>query len=156
MLVQHLAHMNIAPLRYPPGHPRVAEFIDNIDKVNALAARMPGFVWRFDDRGDASLARKLFGDPSMTFTISIWETPEALRHFVWNTIHKRFFDKRAQWFRSAKSANMVLWWIDAGTRPTPEMAVERLDHLVRYGNSEFAFDWSFLNDAKLSSTRRYG
>ena len=152
----HLAHMNIAPLRYPPGHPRVAEFIDNIDKVNAIAARMPGFVWRFEDGGDASLAHKLFGDSSMTFTISIWETPDALRQFIWNTVHKRFYNKRARWFRPARSASMVLWWIEEGDRPTPEDAAGRLSHLVRHGNSAFAFDWSFLNDTKLSSTRQYG
>ena len=42
----HLAEVNIGKFRYPTTDPRMAEFMDNLDRINALAERSPGFVWR--------------------------------------------------------------------------------------------------------------
>jgi hypothetical protein len=47
-MMQHLAQINIARLRHPEGDPRVADFFANLDRVNAAAERMPGFVWRLN------------------------------------------------------------------------------------------------------------
>ena len=51
----HLAELNIARLKYPFDDPRVAEFADNLDLVNGIAERSPGFVWRLqDETGNAT------------------------------------------------------------------------------------------------------
>ena len=42
----HVAELNIGRLNYPIDDPRMAAFVDNLGRVNALAERMPGFVWR--------------------------------------------------------------------------------------------------------------
>ena len=51
---RHLAQFNIARIRYPLDDPRMAEFVDNVARVNALAETIEGFVWRLqDDSGNA-------------------------------------------------------------------------------------------------------
>ena len=41
----HLAEFNIGRLTAPVDDLRVGEFVDNLDRVNGLGKRMPGFVW---------------------------------------------------------------------------------------------------------------
>jgi len=41
----HLAEMNIGRLVAPTDAPQVREFMDNLDRVNTMGKRMPGFVW---------------------------------------------------------------------------------------------------------------
>ncbi|MFZ0670378.1 MAG: DUF3291 domain-containing protein, partial [Pseudolabrys sp.] len=50
----HLAQFNIARILYPLDDPRMREFVENVDRVNGLADKIPGFVWRLqDERGHA-------------------------------------------------------------------------------------------------------
>jgi hypothetical protein len=42
----HVAQVNIGRLRAPIDDPSIADFVDALDRVNALADRSPGFVWR--------------------------------------------------------------------------------------------------------------
>ena len=44
--------------------------------------------------------------------------------------------------------HFVMWWVPAGHRPTLEEALERLEHLRVHGDSDEAFGWSYLKDAK--------
>ena len=41
-----LAEVNIATFRVPMNDPVNAEFIANLDRINAAAECAPGFVWR--------------------------------------------------------------------------------------------------------------
>lgn len=51
----HLAQLNIGKLKYPIDHPEIAEFANNLDRINALAEASKGFVWRFkDESGNAT------------------------------------------------------------------------------------------------------
>ena len=51
----HIAQLNIGRFRFPTDDPRMAGFMDNLDRVNALAERSPGFVWRMqDESGNAT------------------------------------------------------------------------------------------------------
>ncbi len=34
----------------------------------------------------------------MAVNLSVWESVEALERFVWQTVHKRFYGRRAEWF----------------------------------------------------------
>ena len=63
--------------------------------------------------------------------MSVWETAEQLEHFVWNTVHKRFYQKKGNWFEPMQTPHFVMWWIAAGHIPTPQEALARLDHLDR-------------------------
>jgi hypothetical protein len=63
----HLAQFNIATLVAAVDDPRVAEFADNLDRINALGDTSPGFVWRLQtEEGDATAVRAYdlaAGDP---------------------------------------------------------------------------------------------
>jgi hypothetical protein len=96
----HLAELNIGRLKYEIGDPRIADFVDNLGRINAVAKRMPGFVWRLvgDGSTDGALDLRPFPDPMMAVNMSVWETVEYLEQYVWNTVHKRFYNRKAEWF----------------------------------------------------------
>src|SRR5258707_9428018 len=55
MTMLHLAQLNIGRIRYSLDDPRMADFVNNLDRVNAIAEHTPGFVWRLqDDSGNAT------------------------------------------------------------------------------------------------------
>jgi hypothetical protein len=151
----HLAQLNIGRLRYEVGDPRMAEFIDNLAFVNGLAERSPGFVWRYqDDSGSAIDTRPFAGDPRMAINLSVWDSVEALERFVWQTMHKRFYGRRHEWFERMDERYFVMWWVPARHRPTVQEAVERLRHLQQYGPSDHAFGWESLPAAQLWKSAR--
>ena len=84
--VTHIAQMNWGILRADWDDPSVAEFVENLDRVNRIAMRSPGFVWMMpEEEMDAAQndAEGVFGgNPRTASTLSVWETPQALDHFV--------------------------------------------------------------------------
>lgn len=151
----HLAQLNIAKPKYANDDARFAEFMDNLERINGLGASMPGFVWiHKDETGHAMDMPTPWSDAAANLTV--WETPEHLEHFVWNTVHKKFYNKKANWFKEMSSNHFVMWWVEEGYLPTLDEAKGRLDHLDTYGNSDFAFGWSHLPHVKLWQTQRCG
>lgn len=147
--MKYLAQINIARLRYPEGDPRVAGFFDNLDRVNAAAERMPGFIWRLQDDSGNATAISAFDDPMIIVNMSVWESPEALESFVWRTVHAAFYKRRANWFDAMDSAHFAMWWIDPAHRPGAQEGRERLEYLQKHGPSEHAFGWDSLPTASL-------
>jgi Domain of unknown function (DUF3291) len=45
-MIYQLAQINIGRLIAPIDDPKIAEFVANLEPINALADRSPGFVWR--------------------------------------------------------------------------------------------------------------
>ena len=45
-MAHHLAQINIARLVAPLDDPKIAEFVAQLDPINALADEASGFVWR--------------------------------------------------------------------------------------------------------------
>ena len=151
----HLAQLNIGRLRYEIDDPRMADFKDNLARVNAIADRAEGFVWRLQDgSGNATSFRPYQDDPRIAINMSVWESIEALERYVWQTLHKRFYGRRAEWFDKFDGPYFVMWWVPAGHRPMIEEAVARLDHLKLHGATEYAFDWESLPAAQLWKTAR--
>ncbi len=148
----HLAELNIGRLLAPTDDPRVADFMDNIERVNGLGKRMPGFVWMMEGSGDPGQGNtdvKLEGDPQFVSNLSVWETAPDLEQFVWGTIHKQFYERRAEWFEVMGKMHFVMWWVPAGHNPSLDEALERLEHLRQNGDSDRAFGWSYLKDAQM-------
>jgi hypothetical protein len=143
----HVAQLNIGQLWYPLDDPRSAEFVDNTGRVNAIADRSPGFVWRCEDEA-ASLAaegiRLYDGDPCALATLSVWDSAAALEHFVLRTVHGAFLKRRATWFRPQAERTYVIWPTEAGRRPTFAEGLARLDLLRAKGPSGDAHDFEFL------------
>jgi Domain of unknown function (DUF3291) len=156
----HLAELNFGELRHDWDDPRVAEFVDGLDLVNELAARSPGFVWRLsDDAMDAEQTANggAFGvSPRMASTLSVWEDVASLEHFVWNTVHRQFYEKRALWYDAVGNSNLVMWWVVVGHRPTVAEGLARFHHLRDHGPSDDAFGWAWLKEARLWQERACG
>jgi Domain of unknown function (DUF3291) len=149
----HLAELNIAVPKYKLDDPRIADFMNNLERINGLGATMPGFVWMHkDDSGHAMNMPTPWPDAAANLTV--WESAEQLEHFVWNTVHKKFYNRKAEWFDAMKSHHFVMWHVEEGHRPTLLEAKERLDHLDLNGNSSYAFNWSHLPHIKLWQSQR--
>ncbi len=116
----HLAQLNIGRLRYEASDPRMADFVDNLAFVNGLAERSEGFVWRYqDDSGSAIDTRPFDGDPRMAINMSVWTDGDALARFVWQTVHKRFYGQRHDWFETMDGLYFVMWWVSRRTSSPP-------------------------------------
>ncbi|MFY0614758.1 MAG: DUF3291 domain-containing protein [Hyphomicrobiaceae bacterium] len=143
----HLAEFNTGVLRHDWDDPRIADFADGLDQVNAVAARSPGFVWRLpDDAMEAAQldpAGPLGGNPRTASTLSVWRDVASLEHFVWHTLHKRFYDRRHDWFAPDQGLRLVLWHVAIGHHPTIAEAASRLAHLDTHGDTPTAFGWTW-------------
>lgn len=139
-----LAQLNIAGLIAPTDDPRVAEFMENLDRINSLGKRSPGFVWIMegDDPAAGNTDTCIDGDPHYVANLTVWEDVQSLANFVFKTVHARFRDRRAEWFEAASKPHFVMWWVEDGHRPTLDEALERLDHLRVHGATAQAFDWT--------------
>ncbi len=139
----HLAQINIGRLHHPIDAPETAEFAEAIDRINELAEKSPGFVWRLtDDDGNSSSYVSVPGheDPLDIVNYSIWEDLESLKDFMYKTDHVGFLRRRTEWFAPPEQEITALWWVPAGTVPTILEAYDRLDHLRQNGPSDHA--WS--------------
>ncbi len=152
----HLAEFNLGILRHDWDDPRVKDFVDGLDLVNGIARRSPGFVWMLgEDEMDAAqrdLHGPLGGNPRTASTLSVWEDAASLERFVWNTVHRHFYGRRAEWYDTVESLRLVLWQVPAGHRPTIPEAMARFRHLEAHGDSDFAFGWAHLKEARLWKT----
>ena len=90
----------------------------------------------------------------MAVNLSVWESVEALERFVWQTVHKRFYGRRQEWFDKLEGPHSVMWWIPAGHRPTVIEAKERIEYLAAHGPSDHAFGWESVPAAQLWKTAR--
>lgn len=134
-----LAQVNIAKFRLPQDNPVNADFVNNLDRVNAIAEAQPGFVWRFKGSGNNALDVQPFDDPNIAINMSVWSDIESLVGFVYrNNDHKQIMRRRKEWFEKI-DVYMVLWWIEEDRWPTIEEAKIRLELLRQNGPTYSAF-----------------
>jgi hypothetical protein len=136
----HLAQLNIALPRAPLDAPLLAEFVARLEPVNAQADASPGFVWRLQTEDGDATGIRAFGDDRLIVNMSVWESLEALRAFVYsNRAHLDALRRRREWFERFADAYLVLWWVPAGHLPDVAEAEERLALLRALGPSPEAF-----------------
>jgi hypothetical protein len=134
-----LAQANIGRIRAPLDHPIMEGFRTQLDPINALADRTPGFVWRLQTEDGNAMAVRPYADELMAINMSVWETLEALQQFVYRSAHVGPLRDRKQWFEAIDGPILVLWWVPVGHRPTVAEALERLEHLKEHGPTAHAF-----------------
>ena len=135
----HLAQVNIGRIAAPLDSPQLAEFVANLEPINALADAAPGFVWRLQtEDGDATAIRP-FDDDRILVNMSVWESVEALGEFVFASRHLDVLRRRREWFDKMEEAYLALWWIPAGTLPSVADARSRLECLRAHGPTPHAF-----------------
>jgi hypothetical protein len=138
----HIAQVNIGRIRAELNDPIMAGFVERLDEINSLADASPGFVWRLaTSEGNATYMRP-FADERMLLNMSVWETVETLRHFVYQTIHVELVRQRQAWFERFAGAYSALWWVPSGHIPGVDEAKRRIAHLDANGPSQFAFTFS--------------
>jgi len=153
---QHLAELNVGRLIAPTDDLRVAEFMDNLDRINGLGKRMPGFVWMMEGSGEpgtGNTENAIGDDPQHVSNLTVWQDAASLEQFVWNTVHRQFYERRQEWFAVLGSMHFVMWWVAPGHRPDLDEALERLAYLRKHGDSDHAFGWSYLEQARLWQTK---
>ena len=134
-----LAQVNIARMKFPLEDPRMAEFVARIPEINALAESSPGFLWRFQtDAGNALYVRP-YDDDRILFNLSVWESAEALKNYVYRSGHVEVFRRRPEWFEPSTKPGLALWWVPKGHVPGIDEAKQRLAYLDQHGPTQFAF-----------------
>lgn len=139
----HLAQLNVGRLVADTDDPKVAPFMDNLDRVNGAGKRMPGFVWMMEGaEGQGNTEVKLDGDPRFIANLTVWENAEALRAFVFETIHVKFMARRTDWFERMPEEHFVMWWVPEGHLPDMAEALDRLHQLRAEGAGPDVFGWA--------------
>jgi Domain of unknown function (DUF3291) len=135
----HLAQINVATLREPLDSPRTRSFVELLAPVNTLADDAPGFVWRLQTpEGDATSIRA-FADDLLIVNLSVWTSLEALRDYVFSSMHAEVLRRRREWMAAMREAHLALWWLPAGEVPTVDDAIARLELVRERGPSAEAF-----------------
>jgi heme-degrading monooxygenase HmoA len=153
----HLAQVNVAYAVADEDDPAMAEFIAQLDEINQLADRSPGFVWRYiSDTRDP--AQREFADSRVLFNMTVWQSVDALHAFTYRTQHAKVFAARRKWFDDWKTRVaslpelgegvpfLALWWIPEGVVPTVAEGIERLRLLGAKGPHPQAFTFKQMFD----------
>ena len=137
-----IAGINVARMKgVDINDPIMKQFVDNLERVNNLAENSEGFIWRLKDENDDATSFKPYNDEQVIINISVWDSIESLKDFVFKTFHSDFLKRRKEWFKSYGKIQVAMWWIQEGEIPTIEEAVDKLEYLQKNVPSEMVFDF---------------
>jgi Domain of unknown function (DUF3291) len=134
-----LAQINIGRLVAPIDDPRIADFVNQLDAINALAEGDPGFVWRLKSDSGNATEIAYNDDPLVIVNLSVWKDIPALRNYVYRSQHVTALRDRQRWFEKMALPHYCLWWIEAGHLPTVAEGRERLEHYQALGPTSVSF-----------------
>lgn len=140
----HLAQVNIGRMKGPLESDVMSGFVVRLDEINALADGSPGFVWRLQNAAGNATYLRPYDDDRILFNLSVWESVEQLKAYVYRTAHAELLRDRRAWFENLGRAYVALWWVPAGHLPGVDEAKKRLAHLEEHGPSPFAFTFKEL------------
>jgi hypothetical protein len=135
----HIAQVNIGRVKGPLEDPVMAGFVARLEEINALADGSPGFVWRLQTSAGNATYFRPYDDDRLLLNVSVWETVDALKSYVYHTAHAELLRQRHAWFEKFAGAYAALWWVPAGHIPGIDEAKKRLAHLDAHGPTQFAF-----------------
>ena len=127
----------------PIDDPIMTDFVAQLPSINALAEETPCFVWRLQSEGGDATSIKVYDDDMVIINMTVWESVEALREYIYKSAHSAVMRDRRRWFEKLDGPYYALWWIPAGHLPDPQEGKERLEYLRKHGDSAHAF--SFKN-----------
>lgn len=137
----HLAQVNIAKILAPLDSPQMADFVNNLDRINAIADKSTGFVWRLKGDENNATALRVFEDDFLIINMSVWESKESLFNFTYASQHMGVLKRKKEWFHKMTDRHMCLWYVEANHKPSSEEAKKRLQYLNNYGESPYAFSF---------------
>jgi len=133
----HFAQLNLAEMTLPLDDPSMADFVNNLDRINGIAENSPGFVWRYTEP-DNTASTAVFGN-NMLVNMSVWASKEELLDFTYKSPHVEIYKRRKEWFGKMKGPHMVCWYVQEGHIPTLEEARARIAYLSEHGETPWAF-----------------
>ncbi|MFZ1892195.1 MAG: DUF3291 domain-containing protein [Formosimonas sp.] len=142
MAEYQLAQINIAKARDTMDSEIMKGFVERLDEINALADASAGFIWRLQTEGGDATSIQAFEDPSFIVNMSVWQNMDALKHYVYKSVHVELVRDRDAWFNKMLQAHQALWWIPAGHIPTVAEGKTRLQHIEQNGPSAQAFTFA--------------
>lgn len=134
-----LAQINIVEARYPLDDERMKPFVDQLPKVNKDGENSPGFVWILKDETETAVNFVLFDNPNILVNLTVWESVDALKNFIYKGDHLKAFIRRKEWFLPMKKSHLAMWWIPVGHIPTLDEAEQKLVQLWEEGPSAAVF-----------------
>jgi hypothetical protein len=153
MTVYHLAQINIARMLAPIDDPIMEDFVAQLPPINALAEESPGFVWRLQSDGGDATSIKVYEDDMVIINLTVWESLEALRQYVYTSAHSNVMRDRRRWFEKFDGPYYAMWWIPAGHLPDPQEGKDRLEYLREHGDSAHAFSFKNVFDVPGTEVR---
>lgn len=139
-MAYYLAEFNVARMKGTDiNDPIMKEFADNVERINSLAERSEGFIWRFKDDIDLVSVTGNPEDEQVIYTLSVWQSVESLEQFMYKTVHADYLKRRKEWFHNYGKISSALWWVTAGQMPTLPVAVDKLALLQEHGPCEQVF-----------------
>jgi hypothetical protein len=135
----HVAQVNVALLNAPLDAPATRSFVELLDPINALADGSPGFVWRLQTGDGDATSIRVFDDDLIIVNLSVWETIDDLRAYVFASDHGGVLRRRRDWFAKMPAAHLAIWWTPVGSLPTVVDAARRLELVRERGASLDAF-----------------
>lgn len=140
--MSQLAQINIGRIVAPLDDPRLADFLAQLDEVNALAEKTAGFVWRLQSDSGNATDIPYSDDPFELLNISVWQSIESLKQFTYGSRHLAVFRSRQNWFEKMALPHYCLWWVPDGHRPRVREGRERLEHYQKHGATPHSFWFS--------------
>lgn len=138
----HLAQFNIAEAIDERDSEVMADFFNNIERINAAADQHEGFIWRFDDdAGEDLFSETAYGSSFILVNMSVWKDRDCLFRFVYQSEHLEIYKRKKEWFHKMPRMHMVMWYVEEGHIPSLEEGKERLEYLQKHGESEHAFSF---------------
>jgi Domain of unknown function (DUF3291) len=135
----NLAQINISKSKGLPDSPVMAAFMEKIDDVNAIAEGSTGFIWRLKSDDGNATSIQIFEDELIIVNMSVWESFEAFKGFVFNGLHAAMMRSRNEWFEKSDFSNLALWWIPEGHIPNTDEAKSKLEKIAAEGDTQEAF-----------------
>ena len=138
----HLAQVNVAQAKADMDSDLMQGFVSRLDEINALAESAEGFIWRLQEDSGSATAIRVFDDPLLLINMSVWANLEALKHYVYKSLHVELIKDREVWFNKMGESHQALWWIPAGHIPSTEEARKKLEYIRKNGPSADAFTFA--------------
>jgi hypothetical protein len=138
----------------PIDDPIMAQFVAQLPPINALADESPGFVWRLQSEGGDATSIKVYDDDMIIVNLTVWESVEALRQYVYKSAHSAVLRDRKRWFEKFDGPYYALWWVPTGHLPDTQEGMERLEYLREHGDTAQAFSFKHVFSATCRGARK--
>lgn len=144
----HLAQANFAFWKEDLAAHHFQYFLTHAEKIMASADAQSGLIWQNPAKfvEDEEVIR-VFGQQRIIMNMSVWNSYESLRDFVYRYAHGAAMREKHHWFDSqAEEVTYVLWWVEPHHTPSLMEAKQKFELLKSRGPSPEAFDFAHAYD----------